>query len=167
MDNGPNETQKITELAVKVKQMARDSNVAVLVLSDITKDDQGKIIKGEEFTLNSLRGSNRIGHAADTVIGLSSEGSKADGGKASRDPWEIYAEKINSSEKAQPFIESLMTARKNHPIGGDSATVYARLELIKNRSGQGRGNQFLLYHRAYHKFEEVSLNEQEKAEGRG
>ena len=166
MDIGPNETQKISELAVKVKQLARDSNVAVLALSDVTKEEQKRTHESKELTLNSLRGSNRIGHAADTVMALYSESAEENGGKAKKDPWDVYVDKVNSSENAGDFVASIQRVKKDTKIGGDSSTVYARIELIKNRAGQGRGSQFLLYHRAYHKFEAVSLPGQEKAEGR-
>lgn len=166
LDTSPNETFKISELAVRCKQLARDSSVAVLAISDITKDEQQKNYASKEFTLNALRGSNRIGHAADAAIALYSESSEADGGKAKQDPWDLYVSKVGDSERAQEFLESVGKAKKNHKIGGEGATAYARLELMKNRAGQGRGSQFLLYHRAYHKFEPVTLAGQAKAEGR-
>jgi len=166
MDIGPNETQKISELAVKVKQLARDSNVAVVSLSDVTKEEQKNSNESKELTLNSPRGSNRIGHAADTVIALYSESAQSDGGKAKIDPWDMYVEKVNSSTKAADFIEAMKKKKDSVAIGGDGATVVARMELIKNRAGQGRGSQFVLYHRAYHKFEPVTIEGQEKAEGR-
>ena len=167
LDLNPNETIKISELAVRAKQIARDNDVAVLALSDITKEEQKNTVESKELTLNSLRGSNRIAHAADTVIALYSENAQAEGGKAKSDPWEVYTEKVRNSEKASDFVNSVQEAKENNQIGGPGATAYARIELLKNRSGQGRGNQFLLYHRAFHKFEPVHLEGQEKAEGRG
>jgi len=166
LDTSPNETVKISELAVRCKQLARDCGVAVLAISDITKDEQQKSFASKEFTLNSLRGSNRIGHAADTAMALYSECSEADGGKATADPWDMYVQKVSSSERAQDFVESVKRAKNEHKTGGDGAAVYARLELIKNRAGQGRGSQFLIYERAYHRFEPVTLPGQAQAEGR-
>ena len=151
---------------MRCKQLARDCGVAVLAISDITKDEQQKSFASKEFTLNSLRGSNRIGHAADTVMALYSESSEAEGGKATDDPWDMCVKKVSSSERAQDFVESVKRAKKDYKTGGDGAAVYARLELIKNRAGQGRGSQFLLYHRAYHRFEPVTLPGQAQAEGR-
>ena len=166
LDTSPNETLKISELAVRCKQLARDSSVAVLAISDITKEQQEKNYNSKEFTLNSLRGSNRIAHAADTVIALYSESSEAEGGKSKHDPWDAYVQKINGSEEARDFVEAVINVKNANKIGGDGATAYARLELIKNRGGQGKGSQFLLYHRAHHKFEPVTLDGQAKAEGR-
>ncbi|MGM0532545.1 MAG: DnaB-like helicase C-terminal domain-containing protein [Bacteroidota bacterium] len=167
LDYNSNEAPKISELAVKTKQLARDNNVAVLAISDVTKDEQEKVITNKEYTLNSTRGSNRIAHAADVVMGLYSESSADEGGKAKTGPWEMYTRKLKASENAQEFIENMQQAMEDIETGGDGATVFSRLELIKNRAGQGRGSQFMLYRRAYQKFEAVELEGQEKAEGRG
>ena len=57
LDSGPNETPKVSTVAVQLKQLARDTGAAVLALSDIIKSEQGDAIKsGKEFTLNMLRG---------------------------------------------------------------------------------------------------------------
>ena len=50
---------------------------------------------------------------------------------------------------------------------GAGAAVYARLEMLKNRGGQGRGNQLMVYDRAYHRFQAVEVPGQAEAEGRG
>ena len=64
-------------------------------------------------------------------------------------------------------MRGLDDLRHAHPAGGDSAAVYARLELLKNRGGRGRGSQVLLYERAYHRFKGLSVPGQDAAEGRG
>lgn len=90
LDGGQaNETAKVSQVAVQLKQLARDTGAAVLALSDIIKSEQGAAIKGAEFTLNMLRGSNRIAHAADTVLALYAE-RKGEGGKADSDPWAMF-----------------------------------------------------------------------------
>ena len=160
------ETPKISQVAVQLKQLARDSGAAVLALSDIVKSEQGAAFKGAEFTLNMLRGSNRIAHAADTVLALYSEPGQAEGGKASGDPWQLLAEKYADNARARDFIRGLDDLRHAHPTGGDSAAVYSRLELLKNRGGRGRGNQVLLYQRAYHRFIGLAVPGQDAAEGR-
>uniref|UniRef100_UPI0005EB271D DnaB-like helicase C-terminal domain-containing protein n=1 Tax=Desulfonatronovibrio magnus TaxID=698827 RepID=UPI0005EB271D len=167
MDMGPNETIKISELAVRIKQLARDMNVAVLAISDVTKEEQKGTFQSKEFTMNALRGSNRIAHAADCIMVLYSEPAHADGGKAEKDAWEVFTHKVKDSEQAMDFVTNLKEFKEENPVGGEGATVYARLELIKNRGGQGKGNQFLLFHRAFHKFEPAEIEGQRKAEGRG
>lgn len=163
---GANETPKISQVAVQLKQLARDSGAAVLALSDVVKSEQGAAIKGAEFTLNMLRGSNRIAHAADVVLALYSEAAQADGGKAASDPWDMLAQKFQDSPRARDFTRALDDMRHANPTGGDAATVRARLELLKNRGGRGRGSQVLLYERAYHRFKGLSVPGQDAAEGR-
>jgi len=167
LDGGQgNETAKVSQVAVQLKQLARDSGAAVLALSDIIKSEQGAAFKGAEFTLNMLRGSNRIAHAADVVLALYSEAGTADGGKAQSDPWQMLADKYQDSARARDFVRSLDDLRQAHPTGGESAAVYSRLELLKNRGGRGRGSQVFLYERAYHRFKGLSVPGQDAAEGR-
>ena len=164
---GANATQKVSQVAVQLKQLARDSGAAVLALSDVVKSEQGAAMKGAEFTLNMLRGSNRIAHAADTVLALYSEAAKGDGGKADNDPWNMLAQKYANSPRARDFARALDDLRHAHPTGGAGAVVRARLELLKNRGGRGRGSQVLLYKRAFHRFKALSVPGQDAAEGRG
>ena len=168
LDSGQaNETAKVSQVAVQLKQLARDTGAAILALSDIIKSEQGAAIKGAEFTLNMLRGSNRIAHAADTVLALYSEAGKGDGGKADNDPWAMLASKYQDSPNGRDFARGLDDLRHAHPTGGPGASVRARLELLKNRGGRGRGSQVLLYERAYHRFKGLSVPGQDAAEGRG
>lgn len=164
---GANETPKVSQVAVLLKQLARDSGAAVLALSDVVKSEQGAAMKGAEFSLNMLRGSNRIAHAADVVLALYSEAAQADGGKAASDPWDMLGQKFQDNPRARDFTRALDDLRHAHPTGGDAATVRARLELLKNRGGRGRGSQVLLYERAYHRFLGLSIPGQDAAEGRG
>jgi len=168
LDSGPNETPKVSTVAVQLKQLARDTGAAVLALSDIIKSEQGDAIKsGKEFTLNAIRGSNRVAHAADTVFALYSEPAAIDGGKAMLSPWEMLAAKLGQNQKAAQFKRALDDTAHTHPTGGPGAVVHARLELLKNRGGRGRGSQILLYERAYHRFKGLSLTGQDDTEGRG
>ena len=155
VDTAPNETLKVSELAVMLKRLARDNNVAVLAISDITKEEQTKSTGKHGLSLNSLRGSNRLGHSADCVAFLYSEQSLSDEGKAEDDPWRIYTDNLKKGNERHPMIERLEKARKAYPLGGASATAYARIELGKNRWGR-KGVQIpLLYHKAYHRMLEI------------
>ena len=95
-----------------------------------------------------------------------SEAAAADGGKAQNDPWQMLADKVQDSPRARDFVRSLDDLRQAHPTGGESAAVYSRLELLKNRGGRGRGSQVLFYERAYHRFLGLSPTGQDAAEGR-
>ncbi len=166
LDFGQNETTKISELAVKVKQLTRDQNVAVLAISDVTKKEQEGSWSNKELSLNSPRGSNRIAHAADCVLALYSEPAHSQGGKAESDPWDVFIEKFKDDAPSREFIERLAEKKESTELGGDGSTVFSRLELIKNRGGQGRGNQIMMYHRSYHKFEPVEIEGHAQAERR-
>ena len=167
LDGGQaNETAKVSQVAVQLKQLARDSGAAVLALSDIIKSEQKDAFKGQEFTLNMLRGSNRIAHAADVVLALYSEPGHTDGGKAQSDPWQLMADKYADNPRARDFVRSMDDLRQANPTGGEAAAVYSRLELLKNRGGRGKGSQVLFYERAFHRFLGLSPTGQDTAEGR-
>jgi hypothetical protein len=100
------------------------------------------------------------------VLALYSEPGQTDGGKAEADPWQLLADKYQDSARARDFVRSLDDLRQAHPTGGESAAVYSRLELLKNRGGRGKGSQVLLYERAYHRFKGLSPTGQDVAEGR-
>jgi len=168
LDSGATEeTAKVSQLAVQLKQLARDSGAAVLALSDITKEAQKDVLTGKEFTLNMLRGSNRIAHAADTVLALYSEPGTSEGGKADSDPWQKLTKNYEGSPNGRDFARALDDLRHIHATGGAGACVRARLELLKNRGGRGRGSQVLMYERAYHRFVALTVPGQDNAEGRG
>jgi len=168
LDSGQNEVGKVTTIAVQLKQLARDSGAAVLALSDIIKSEQNAALKsGSEFTLNMLRGSNRIAHAADVVLALYSESATVDGGKAAIDPWNMLLEKVKNNPKSSQFKREMDDLSHAYPMGGKSSAVHSRLELLKNRGGRGRGSQILLYERAYHRFKGFSVKGQDEVEGRG
>jgi replicative DNA helicase len=152
IDLGPNETAKVTELAWKLKVLARDNNVALLGISDVTKEEQSNYTKDRGLTFNALRGSNRLGHSADCVLFLYSEQSMAGEGKAESDPWEYCARSFQAANHNDPRLELLEKARRKYPLGGAPSTAYARLEIFKNRRGR-RGVQIpLVYEKAYHRF---------------
>ena len=167
LDSQQNETPRISQVAVQLKQLARQTGAAVLALSDINRAEQNSVTKAnQEFTLSAFRGSNRIGHAADVALVLYSESATGDGGKAASGPWDLLGEKLKGNPRAVEFLRSLETAKIEHQTGGPGAAVYARLELLKNRGGQGRGNQLLVYEKAFHRFQPVACSGQDAAEGR-
>ena len=79
----------------------------------------------------------------------------------------MLAQKYQDSPNGRDFARGLDDLRHAHPTGGPGASVRARLELLKNRGGRGRGSQVLLYERAYHRFQGLSVPGQDAAEGRG
>lgn len=155
LDTVSGEAAKVSQLAQMVKNLARDSNVAVFGISDITKEEYAKSTKNTGLSLNSLRGSSRLGHSADIVLFLYSEQSIAQGGKAKHDPWAICEENLGKGVGNQDILEKISKARSEYALGGSSGTAFARLEFGKNRTGACGGSIPLIYHKAYHRMSEI------------
>ncbi len=156
LDFSGQDTAKVSRLAEMDSELARGCKVALLSISDITKDELSKSSTQKGMTLNSLRGSSRLSHNCDTVIYLYSEQAQSGSGKADDDPWEVYANGVKARNAQDPILEKLEKARKNYPLGGDACNAYARIELGKNRSGV-KGFQIpLVYQKAYHRMIEIS-----------
>ncbi len=155
LDSAPGETAKVSELAYMLRNLARDNNVAVFGISDITKEEYAKSVTNTGLTLNSLRGSSRLGHSADIVLFMYSEQSLAQGGKAKHDPWAICEKNLGKGIGNEDILERLSKARSDYSPGGPSAAAYARLEFGKNRMGGAGVSIPLIYHKAYHNMAEV------------
>ncbi|GAB6060681.1 DnaB-like helicase C-terminal domain-containing protein [Desulfonatronum parangueonense] len=155
LDFGGQDTAKVTKLAGMDSDLARECNVALLSISDITKDELSKSSSQKGMTLNSLRGSSRLSHNCDTVIYLYSEQAQSGSGKADDDPWEVYASGVKARNAEDPILEKLEKARKLYPLGGDAGNAYARIELGKNRSGEKGFQLPLVYQKAYHRMIEI------------
>jgi len=163
IDTTPSEVQRITEVAVQLKRLARETGAAVLALSDVNREEAGKAYKGDELSLNAYRGSNRIGHAADVGLVLYSDTKRARDGSEAVCPWAAWGVLFGENVDVQRGLEDAFDEHR-HVFGQDGATVTARLQLLKNRGGRGRGNQLLLYERAYHRFQPVDIDGQASAE---
>lgn len=96
-------------MAVLLKQLARDSGAAILALSDVVKSEQSGALKGTEFTLNMLRGSNRIAHAADVVLRCIRKQRRRTAAKAASDPWDMLGAKFQDSPRARTLRGRSMT----------------------------------------------------------
>ncbi|SMP81846.1 DnaB-like helicase C terminal domain-containing protein [Desulfonatronum zhilinae] len=155
LDFGGQDTAKVTKLAGMDADLARENNVALLSISDITKDELSKSTSDKGMSLNSLRGSSRLSHNCDTVLFLYSEQAQAGSGKADSDPWELYSEGVKHRNLQDPVLEKLEKARKTYPPGGDAANAYARIELGKNRSGNKGFQLPIVYQKAYHRMIEI------------
>jgi hypothetical protein len=79
----------------------------------------------------------------------------------------MMAAGMAGNARAVTAQRALDDARKRHRPGGSGAAAYSRLELLKNRGGQGKGSQLLMYDRAFHRFQPVEITDQAIAEGRG
>lgn len=152
LDNGSgSETLRVSQVANRLKQLARDHNAAVLALSDINREAQTDGTAGKDYTLSSYRDSNRIGHSADVALMLYSDDSKA-GSSA----WESFAKRLDD-KGLFVVANNVRDHADDTPQHGPGALAHARLQLLKNRGGRGRGDLLLAYERAFHRFTGVSL----------
>lgn len=147
IDNAPNETVKITELAWKVKLLAKDTNVAIIAISDVTKEEQSNADGAKGMTLGAMRGSNRIAHSADYVMLLYS-GQREKDSDSDQDLW-TPIRYVNN----KPVSEQLAKLRKSSVLTSlEGYSVLARLDLAKNRFGVKGAMIPLVYQKAYHRF---------------
>lgn len=151
VDFGGDEVAKISKIARSLKTIAIEGNMAMIAISEITKDEIGKAPKDSGMSLNAMRGSSRIAFSADVVLFLYSEEGKKGDGKKPDDPWSLLAATANNPA----LTRRLEKARKEYPAGKDDCAAYSVLEVAKNRKGI-RGKKIpLIYQKALHCFLQV------------
>lgn len=150
LDNGPNENAKISELAWKIKSLASQNNVAIVAISDVTKEEQSHANSKKGMTLGALRGSNRIAHSADYVIMIYS-GQRDQDSEPDQDTWSPIT-KVNGKS----VVEKLKSLRNSKLMNNlDAHPVLSRLEILKNRFGVKGAMIPLIYEKGYHRFRSV------------
>lgn len=147
IDNAPNETTKVTELASKVSRLAKDTNVAILAISEVTKEEQSNADGAKGMTMAAMRGSGRIAHCVDYALMLySGQREKAD--DSDQDLWTPVGLVDGKSVK-----EQLAKFRKNPVVTShDGYPVLSRLDFAKNRFGVKGAMIPLVYQKSYHRF---------------
>jgi len=159
LDNGLNETFRMNKVAVQLKQLARDNNVAVIAISDITKAAYSDAIKSGNLNMSALRESFKIAHAADVVMLLQTGRVE----KALTNKRGESVEKIDQLELLQRSYAdtlnkqvALSNVRSSYPLDDSQKACYARLSVLKNRSGMS-GDVLFVYEKAIHRFVPVNL----------
>ena len=159
LDNGVNETFRMNKVAVQLKQLARDNNVAVLAISDITKAAYSDAVKSGNLNMSALRESFKIAHAADVVMLLQT--GKVEKALTSKKGESV--EKIDQLELLQRSYAdnldrqvALSNVRSSYPLDDSKKACYARLSVLKNRSGMS-GDVLFIYEKAIHRFVPVNL----------
>jgi len=167
LDNGVNETFRMNRVAVQLKQLARDTNVAVVAISDITKAAYSDAIKSGNLNMSALRESFKIAHAADVVMLLQT-------GKVEKTSTSKKGENVERIDQLELLQRSyadtqrqvaLSNVRSSYPLDDGKKACYARLSVLKNRSGMS-GDVLFVYEKAIHRFLpvnlEVTFNENEE-----
>lgn len=149
------ETLRVSKIATQLKQLTRDTNSAIIAISDITKAAYQQAISTGFLDMSALRDSFKIAHAAD-IVGLLQTGRvKVKGGDKSGmiDQLELAAQNTqNNPDK----IRLINLARTRYKLVENTDT-YARLSILKNRGGICT-DVLYVYHKASHRFTPIDLN---------
>ncbi len=144
------ETLRVSRIATSLKQLARDTNTAVIAISDITKAAYQQALSTGSLDMSALRDSFKIAHAADVIALLQS--GKITIGKGDNvqtlDQLELAAR--NHPEKRRAIDK----ARAESRLGNQDS--FARLSILKNRGGM-TAEPLFIYHKAQHNFEPMNL----------
>jgi len=149
----------MNKVAVQLKQLARDNNVAVVAISDITKAAYSDAIKSGNLNMSALRESFKIAHAADVVMLLQT-------GKVEKTSTSKKGENVERIDQLELLQKSyadnlhrqvaLSNVRSSYPLDDSKKACYARLSVLKNRSGMS-GDVLFVYEKAIHRFVPVNL----------
>ena len=150
LDTATAETLRVSRIAVSLKQLARDTNTAVIAISDVTKAAYQQALSTGSLDMSALRDSFKIAHAADVIALLQS--GKITVGKGDNvqtlDQLELAAR--NHSEKRRAIDK----ARAEIKLGNKD--TFSRLSLLKNRGGM-TAEPLFIYRKAQHNFEAINL----------
>lgn len=142
LDSSTNETVRISKIATSLKQLSRDTNTAVIAISDITKEAYLTALKSGGLSMASLRDSFKVAHAADVVLVLQSTVTE-DGTK---DQLDFLDEQFSNDPKLGRTIRNLRAHQKE-----ETKDTWARLNVLKNRGGM-LAEPLFLYRKAHHTF---------------
>ncbi|NCC04440.1 MAG: hypothetical protein EOM37_10445 [Proteobacteria bacterium] len=147
IDNAPNETVKVTELASRVSRLAKDANVVILAISEATKEEQSNADGAKGMTMAAMRGSGRIAHCVDYALMLYS-GQREKDNASDQDLWTPI-----KFLDGKPVSEQLAKLRKTSIVSSlEGYPVLSRLEFAKNRFGIKGAMIPLVYQKAFHRF---------------
>lgn len=170
IDNHASASERVSQLSVMCKQIARKQEVALLVLSSVTKVGENDSTSKGIIDVTAARDSLAIIHAADGVLSLQTsmvsvrrkEGSNVV--VETRDPWEMlesFCREQGNEYEAENILKGRQNQDKNYPQGKNSANTRAVLYLLRHRGGIGQVP--LYYRKALHQFEEVPLCQAHKS----
>lgn len=147
-DDNQGETVRVSRLATGLKQIARDTNAAILAISDVTKSSVEDALRAGYFDYTAIRDSFRVVHAADFVGMLLS-------GILTKDKITVIDLLIkNYQENDQNFTRKLNRALKDYPLSIND--TYASLGICKNRGGL-TSELLFRYQKAIHTFNLINL----------
>lgn len=148
LDNTYQETLRVSKIATELKRLARETEIAVIAISDINKEAYNKAILGGDLDMGALRDSFKIAHSADTILLLQSQAIILGKGnnKQKIDQLGLLAKKYPDKQHQIERIKS------KYPLNKKTCDTYARVTIVKNRGGK-LGEPIFRYSRALHDFE--------------
>lgn len=153
LDSGANEVLRVSRVATGLKQLARDTNTAVVAISDINKAAYQEALRTGMLDMGALRDSFKIAHAADCIM-LLQTGKAQRGNDQSRDQVDLLEERYAGNHLK---LRQLQDVRTRFPLNERAKATYARLSLLKNRGGMTAEPMFV-YEKAFHRFIPVDLD---------
>ena len=143
-------TLRVSRIATSLKQLARDTNTAVIAISDITKAAYQQAISTGSLDMSALRDSFKIAHAADVIALLQSGKIKIGKGDNVQTLDQLELAARNHPEKRR----ALDKARAESRLG--NRDTFSRLSILKNRGGM-TAEPLFIYRKAQHNFEPMNL----------
>jgi replicative DNA helicase len=153
LDSGANEVLRVSKVATGLKQLARDTNTAVVAISDINKAAYQEALRTGMLDMGALRDSFKIAHAADCIM-LLQTGKAQRGNDQPKDQVDLLEERYAGNHLK---LRQLQDVRDRFPLNERAKATYARLSLLKNRGGITAEPMFV-YEKAYHRFIPVDLD---------
>ena len=132
-------------VAGQCKQLARDLYVPVVLLSDTTKEAQGRKERGEKMSLTDIRGSFELSQRADVTLHITFGNNVFD--------------KILKDATDQDYIRKIIQGYNNLKIDR-AKTAQAIIQVGKQRSGDSL-TAFYAWHRAFNHFQPVKIEDGE------
>lgn len=153
LDTAAAETLRVSRIATSLKQLARDTNTAVIAISDITKAAYQEALRTGSLDMSALRDSFKIAHAADAIALLQTGKITVGKGDNATQQDQLQLAAAKHPEKAR-LIEQ---ARLKNPLNQASKDTYARLSILKNRGGM-LADPLFVYQKALHRFKPIDLD---------
>lgn len=153
LDTAAAETLRVSRIATSLKQLARETNTAVVAISDITKAAYQEALRTGSLDMSALRDSFKIAHAADAIALLQTGKITVGKGDNATQQDQLQLAAAKYPDKAR-LIEQ---ARLKHPLNPSSKDTYARLSILKNRGGM-MADPLFVYQKALHRFQPIDLD---------
>ncbi|WP_330205482.1 DnaB-like helicase C-terminal domain-containing protein [Cyanobacterium sp. DS4] len=160
LDNGNNETLKISKIATELKRVARKTQIPIIAISDINKNAYSMAMKGGDLDLSALRDSFKIAHSADTVMFLTSQNItmsvKDDGNnKSEKSVTQLYLLSEKLRDTSLELSQKIIDLAHQFKLDKNNSDTYSRLVIAKNRGGKC-GEVLFRYSKALHYFEPLN-----------